>query len=287
MAVPTDPDFYSGTDAMATRLGTKAEDLLWVWASETAFDPTLSGDARTISTLMSGVVNSGLLTQAEWDSLPTLTAAKQLPFIERYYKLLHDRYLGGRGFQDTFELYLANAAPGLLRPDGQYNQASTMYGDPNNPAHTRAWRDNWPMDNFPTARTQASARGVLYPMPLSFGEQLVSEGLLKGWINIGDLKNFMIRGDVAQIANAAIQNLRSVRAGAGITSGYAQSTSTSTSAMDTTPYVPNFGKSFGNPSAPVDTRLAPSAPTSRTAFSPTEIAVLAVLTYFAIRWLSK
>ena len=281
MAVPTDSAFYQGVIAMAGRLGSKPEDLLWVWASETAFNPNPdpSGNSRTISTLMHAVVDQGLLTQAEWDSLPNLTPAQQLPYIERYYKLLRDRYIG-RNFQDTFETYLANAAPGLLRRDGQYNAQTTMYGDPNAPAHTMAWSYNWPMDNYPVASTAAAARGVSgAAFNKAFGETLVSEGLLKGWITLGDLKSFMLRAGVSSLANAAIAQLKLAQAGGVTTAGY------SSSAEET--YTPSFGSSFGNPNAPVDTRVAPAAPTPRPALTIVEFSLVAAVAYFGLRWLNR
>jgi hypothetical protein len=294
MAVPTDPDFYSATDAMAGRIGAKGEDLLWLWASESGYDPTIGkpvpslkdpnvlvpGLYHTISTLNHGVVDSGLLTQAEWDSLPTLSATQQLPFIERLFSLIHKQYLGSRAFKGMFETYLANAAPGLLRTDGSYNPQSTMYGDPNQPAHTNAWEVNWPMDNYPVASDQATARGV--PLTLAFGHTLVSEGLLKGWITLGDLQSFALRPSVGVMANPAILNLRSVRAGAGLAGTGVTVAST---AVDQSPYVPDM--SALNPTAPIDTRVAPSRPTFRPVLTVPEFAVLALVTYFAVRWFGK
>ncbi len=270
---PTDPSFYTAVISMAQRLSSKPEDLLWIWASETAFNPTLDGGFRTISTLSHAVVDSGLLTQAEWDTLPTLTATQQLPFIERFYKVFTSRYLGGRGYEDAFEAYLGNAAPGLLRPDGQYNLSTTMYGDPNQPAHTGTWRDNWPMDSFPVARQQGASRGVKLTLP--FGEQLVSEGLLRGWITLGDLKSFMVRSDVVAIAQAAIQRLRAAQAG------------TAYVAASDVPYTPDFSKSFGNPQAPVDTRVAPAAPDARPALGLVEYALLGGVIYLALWWMKR
>ena len=281
MAAPTDPAFYQAVIAMAGRLGSKPEDLLWVWASETGFNPNPdpTGAARTISTLMHPVVDAGILTQAEWDSLPTLSATAQLPFIERYYKKLRDDYIG-RKFQDTFETYLANAAPGLLRHDGQYNPATTMYGDPNAPAHTSAWSFNWPMDNFPAASNAASARGISgSAFNKEFGLQLVSEGLLKGWITLGDLKSFMLRGGVAPIANAAIAQLKLAQAGGVTTAGYSSSAEES--------YSPSFGPSFSNPNAPVDVRVAPSVTTSRPALTLLELGVVVGVAYFGLRFMNR
>lgn len=288
MAAPTDPNFYLAVIPMAQRLGTKPEDLLWVWASETGFDPTLSGGSRTISTLMHGVVPE-LLTEAEWTSLPTLSPQQQLPYIERFYKLLHDRYLGGRGFQDTFEAYLANAAPSLLRRDGRYNQATTMYGDPNAPA-SGMWLTNWPMDNFPIARQQASARSAKLDLP--FGQQLVSEGLLKGWITLNDLKSFMVRGDVVTIANDAVNRLHAAQAGTAVAlEGTAQSGGITPAAYvnagEPGGFAPDFSKSFGDPAAPIDVRVAPSAPQKRPLLGLAEMAFIGVGAWFLLKWLRK
>lgn len=280
MAAPTDPAFYDAVIPMALRLGSKPEDLLWIWASETGYDPALKGESRTISTLMhSGVVPS-LLTEAEWGVLPALSPTDQLPFVERYYKVIHDRYLG-RGFQDAFEAYLANAGPGMLRRDGQYNQASVLYGDPNEPA-AGVWANNYPMDNFPVARQQATKRGV--ELTLDFAKQLVSEGLLKGWITLGDLKNFMMRGDVVALANDAIKRLHDERAQLQMQviltpAGYMPPSSA--------PYTPDFSKSFGNPDAPIDTRVAQAMPRKRSLFSLPEVILVTGAVYLALRWLKK
>jgi hypothetical protein len=277
-SAPTDPAFYQGVIAMAGRLGSKPEDLLWVWASESGFNPNPdpTGASRTISTLMHPVVDAGILTQAEWDSLPGLTATQQLPFIERYYTKLRNDYIG-RKFQDTFETYLANAAPGLLRHDGQYNPATTMYGDPNAPAHTSAWSSNWPMDNFPAASNTASSRGISgSAFNKEFALLLVSEGVLKGWITLGDLKSFMMRGGVAPLANAAIAQLRLVQTGV-TTAAYSSSADES--------YAPSFGPSFSNPNAPVDVRVAPAVPTPRPLLTALEFGVIAMAIYFGLRWM--
>lgn len=279
-SAPTDPAFYQGVIAMAGRIGSKPEDLLWVWASESGYNPVPdpSGASRTISTLMHPVVDAGILTQSEWDSLPSLSATDQLPFIERYYKKLRDDYIG-RNFKDTFETYLANAAPGLLRHDGQYNPATTMYGDPNAPAHTSAWSSNWPMDNFPAASNAASVRGISgSAFNKAFAEQLVSEGLLKGWITLGDLKSFMLRGGVSPLANAAIAQLRLAQAAA-------RTVAYSPSADET--YNPSFDQSFSNPDAPVDTRVAPATPTPRPLFTVLEVGVIVAAAYFGLRWANR
>jgi len=278
---PTDPAFYQATQSLAQALGSKPEDLLWVWASETGYDPTLSGESRTISTLMHTGVVPSLLTEAEWQSLPTLTPAQQIPFIQRYYQKLVSSYLGGRAFQDTFEAYLGNAAPGLLRVDGKYNPKTVMYGDPNQPG-SDVWAQNWPMDNYPVASQQAQARGAA--ISLDFGRQLLSEGLLKGWLTLGDLKAFMLRPSVGVFANPAIQNLHSVQAGAGVANAsYNPSSSSSTTGAA---WTPNGDQSFSDPNAPIDTRVAPAAPTPRPLFALSEIALVAGAAWLGI-WLGK
>lgn len=271
---PTDPAFYQATVALGTALGSKPEDLLWVWASETGYDTTLSGESRTMSTLMHTGVVPSLLTEAEWQSLPSLSAAQQVPFIQRYYQKLKQSYLGGRAFQDTFEVYLGNAAPGLLRTDGKYNPKTVMYGDPNQPG-SDVWAQNWPMDNYPVAVQQAQARGAA--ISLDFGRQLLSEGLLKGWLTLGDLKAFMLRPSVGVYANPAIQNLKSVQAGAGVANA---------SYTPTANWTPNGDQSFADPNAPIDTRVAPAAPTPRKLFSLPEVALVAGAAWLGI-WLSK
>lgn len=279
-SAPTDPAFYDGVLAMAPRAGAKPEDLLWVWASEMSFNPSSPGKARTISALTHAVVPS-LLTESEWQSLPTLSATEQLSFIERYFRQIHDQYLG-RTFQDTFELYLANAAPGLLRRDGQYNAATVMYGNPDAPAGN-VWASNWPLDNFPAARRQAALRGV--PLSLDFGKLLVSEGVLKGWITLGDLRSFMQRPDVAVVAGDAIRRLRDERAQLQMQAVLEPASYVAPAPV--APYAPDASRSFGNPRAPIDTRVAPAAPSAASLPGLVGLGIIGIAAYLALRHFAK
>ncbi len=263
MTAPTDPQFYTDLAARFTAFG-KPEDFLWIWSSETGLDPTLSGASRTISTMMHDGVVPSLMTQAEWDSLPTLSAKDQLPFIQRYYQVIHDKYLFRR-FQDTFEVYLANAAPGLLRPDGKYSALTVMYGNPQTPANA-VWAANWPMDNYPVAPQQAAARKAA--MDLTLGKTLVSEGLLKGWISLSDLKNFGLRQGNSAIANDAIKRYKDANAAL-------QTIAFDPSDGSAGGYAPDFSKSFSDASASPDTRVAPQ-PSILQALTLKETVVLGV-----------
>lgn len=285
---PTDSTFYLRLADLFSGFG-KPEDFLWIWSSETGLDPTLSGNSRTISTLMHDGVVPSLLTQAEWDSLPQLSAADQLPFIQRYYQQIHDKYLF-RKFQDTFEVYLANAAPGLIRPDGKYNAATVMYGSPQTPANA-VWAANWPMDNYPRALQEAQSRGV--KLSIDFGKQLVSEGLLKGWISLGDLRAFGMRQANAAIANDAItkyhDNLLQAKNQGNTT---VPATYLATVPNSYVPagapggYAPDFSKSFSDPTAPVDTRVAAS-PSPISLLSWREALVLGVGVWVYWKWFLK
>lgn len=281
---PTDPNFYLRLANLFSGFG-RPEDFIWIWSSETGLDPTLSGGARTISTLLhSGVVPS-LLSESEWASLPSLSAADQLPFIARFYQQIHDRYLAGRKLQDAFEVYLANAAPGLLRYDGRYNAQTVMYGSPQEPAGS-VWAANWPMDNFPVASQQAAARKVA--LSLDLGKTLVSEGLLKGWISLGDLRSFGMRQGHGDIANQAINQYHQtlLRASQSASPPSASVVVPASYVPVGTPggYQPDFSKSFSDPSAPVDVRVAaPPSPLQNVSFR--EALVLGVGVWLAWRWL--
>ncbi|MFI5299992.1 MAG: hypothetical protein ACHREM_18035 [Polyangiales bacterium] len=224
MPAPKDPLFYTDLDAMSQRVGAKSEDMLLVWSSESGIDPTLDwppypktpeekGASRTMSTLMKNVWVPGMFDQTTWDSFPSMSARQQLPYIEKAVYGPARRAIG-RSFQDTFEVYLANAASGMLRSDGAYSDASAMYIGRNYP-------DNWAMDNAPAGLTRAAADHVVvdgrskatsqrgtYPYALT----LVNAGVLKGYVSLGDLrlfaKNALKRIPVFYEAIGYLQNVR-------------------------------------------------------------------------------
>lgn len=272
MSAPTDPGFYTDLATYARAWGMKPEDALWIWSSETGLDPSGSGSARTISTLLHGGVVPSLLSETEWASLPSLTARQQLPFIDRYYSQIHQKYLLGRDFKDTFEVYLANAAPGLLRVDGRYNPASVMYGSPDEPGNA-VWIANWPMDNYP-----AALRSGL-PLTTDSAKLLLSEGKLKGYITLGDLRAFGLRQANSSIANDAINRLHDALLNAKadqppLTGNFAWVPTSYQPAGSPGGYTPDFSKSFSDPNAPIDTRVAPQ-PSSRSLLSLPEAGALA------------
>lgn len=274
---PTDSGFYTDLAVYARAWGIKPEDALWIWSSETGLDPSGSGSARTISTLLHDGVVPSLLNQNEWDSLPTLTARQQLPFIDRYYTLIHSKYLLGRAFQDTFEVYLANAAPGLLRTDGRYNAQSVMYGSPDEPGNS-TWLANWPMDNYP--RGVQAAQSQKLPLNTDTAKLLLSQGVLKGYITLGDLRSFGMRQANYAIANDAINRLHDALLNAKnaepqpLTGNFAWVPASYQPAGSPGGYTPNFSKSFSDSSAPVDTRVAPSKAAGTSLLSFKETAVL-------------
>ena len=226
MSAPRDALFYVDLDAMAQRVGAKSEDLLFVWTSETGLDPTTGhapvGDpcqvcgrpakahqqvSRTISTMMvyTAVPAFG---RDIWNRFPSMSAREQLPYIERLvYAPAHKAI--GRSFRNTFEVYLANAAPGLLRSDGNYNPATVMYEGSNYP-------DNWPMDNMPAGANAAKADGVNLTSPrgtYEYAKTLIDRGVLKGYVSLGDLANFgkrLLHG--GPVFDQAVSYLHNVRA---------------------------------------------------------------------------
>jgi hypothetical protein len=247
MSAPKDPLFYSDLDAMSQRVGAKSEDLLWVWSSETQLNPATDwqGASRTISTLMKNVVVPVPIDTGTWDRFPTMSAREQLPYIEKaVYGPAHARL--GRAFRSTFETYLVNAAPGLLRSDGAYSEASPMYVGSNYP-------DNWTMDNYPRGVSAAQADGVklvslraTYP----YAQKLVAQGVLKGYVSLGDLRTFAARLPTSGgVLGEALGYLRALRAHPDQT--YIQASATTPACS----YTPDFDSSFSS-GAPVDTRVA-------------------------------
>jgi len=284
---PTDPQFYVDLDAFGQRTGIKPEDALFVWASESGLDPTLSGNSRTFSTLMHYVAVPNVMSEEVWQRLPAMSHREQLPWVESGIYAPARRILG-RAFNSAFEVYLANAAPGLLRRDGVYSDASPMYIGGNYP-------DNWTMDNYPAGvqayskwYADAKARGQKTSLRAAYSvaSDLIDHGVLKGYVSLGDLKNFAKRllGRGAPIAQDAIQKLNAVRAskaqgrpptitsgafyspgelGAFVMTGRTSPTGPASpaAAIPTAPapsrhlYVPDFDSAF-RPNAPVDTRVA-------------------------------
>lgn len=286
VGAPRDPLFYVDLEAFGQRTGTRPEDALFIWASESGLDPSLSGNSRTFSTLMHYVAVPGLMSEDVWQRLPSMTHREQLPWIETGIYAPAHRVLGGRRFNSTFEVYLANAAPALLRTDGVYSDATPMYVGNNYP-------DNWTMDNYPagvaaygTWAADARSRGQKQSLRAAYSvaEDLISKGVLKGYVSLGDLKAFAKRmlGGGGRIANEAIALLNNVRANVaagkspsidppsgaiathgdfftGRTSPYTPPTSTAIATpTGVTPYTPDFDSAF-KPGAPPDTRVATPA----------------------------
>jgi hypothetical protein len=258
---PRDPQFYRDLDAFGQRNGVRPEDALYVWASESQLDPALSGDSRTFSTLMKYVAVPRYMSQEVWDHLPLMTHREQLPYVEAAIFAPARRIIGNRPFNSTFEVYLANAAQALLRVDGNYNDNTPMYVGRNYP-------DNWTMDNFPAGvpafqAWYAEARGRGAPTNLraaySVADDLIQRGVLKGYVSLGDLRNFakrMITPQNKRIADDAIANLNTVRSGGTITSGYFfAGRAEPVVARPSGTYTPDFDTPFKR-DAPIDTRIA-------------------------------
>ncbi len=268
MSAPKDPQFYVDLDAMAQRVGAKAEDLLLIWTSESDLTTTLSGFARTFSTLLHSSAVPGMMSEGTWQRLPTMSAREQLPYVEKIYANAH-RTLG-REFRNTFETYLANAAPALLRPDGNYNPSTVMYEGSNYP-------DNWTMDNAPAGMMAALKDHVTINSPrdtYEYCKTLVQRGILKGYVSLGDLQRFGERvlnaakgGTVtAGTFQTALSYLNATRASAAagqaptISSGDVQAGEAVeglSAVQGTTPggtYTPDFN-AFPT-GAPIDTRVS-------------------------------
>lgn len=278
---PTDPLFYVDLDAMAQRNGFRAEDALYIWNSESGLDSQLaaydsSGSliTATFSTLMRGTAVP-VIGEDTWAKLPTMTHRQQLPIIEQVVWVPAHRSIGGRTFRSTFEVYLANAASGLLRPDGIYDDKSPMYIGSNYP-------DNWtmertdPNDNTTTAAVdaytawvRAQPKGARTSLRAAYpiAQDLVGRGLIKGYVSLGDLRYFAKRlAGGSTIFNTAVAYLNAVRA--SVAAGQAPSVqgpltgglAWQPASLTTPTYTPDFDSQFAPPGTHVDTRVAtPSA----------------------------
>lgn len=271
---PIDPLFYVDLDAMGQRNGFRAEDALYIWTSESNLNPTLDGASRTISTLMYGTAVPVIGVDA-WNKLPSLSHREQLPYIEQVVWVPAHRSIGGRSFRSTFEVYLANAASALLRPDGIYDDKTPMYIGGNYP-------DNWTMertdlnDNQTTAAVDAyrawvnaQPKGVNTSLRAAYpvAQALISQGKIKGYVSLGDLRWFGKRlGTSSNTLNTAITYLNGVRASVAaneapnihgpLTGSFAWQPASTT----TPTYTPDFDSQFAAPGTAPDTRVAtPSA----------------------------
>ena len=196
MTVPKDSAFYADLLAFGHRTGVRPEDALFVWANETGLRTDLRGGSRTFASLGRPLVVPSIMPETIWERLPFLSAREQLPYVEAALFSPARKLIGGRPFRDAFEVYLASVAPGLLRADGRYGSETPLYVGRNYP-------DNWTMDNFPAGVLayqqwirDAAARGerdlslrAAYPVALD----LVAQGTLKGFVSLGDLRNFAKR----------------------------------------------------------------------------------------------
>ncbi len=277
----TDPQFFVDLDAMAQRCGAKAEDLLLIWTSETNLQSDMrypppsesngwvAGDASyTFSSMMKNVMVPNAIDRATWARLPSMSHRQQLPIIERCVYAPAHRTLN-RMFRDTFETYLVNAAPGMLRADGNYNPRSPMYVGGNYP-------DNWTMDNAPAGLRALLAAKI--PMPrgwvprdsYDFCKELVARGELKGYVSLGDLQTFgkrVLDGKLGSgTFSTAVTSLHEVRSQASpsdLPSGTTHveegieglSGHVAAVGAGTLPYKPDFDSSVST-GAPIDSRIA-------------------------------
>lgn len=216
MIAPIDPTFYADLIEFGARVGVRPEDALFVWASETGLRTDLSGSSRTFAALGKPLVVPAVMPETVWERLPLLSAREQLPYVEAAVFSPARKLIGGRTFHNAFEVYLASLAPGLLRLDGKYAAETPLYVGKNYP-------DNWTMDNFPDGIVayqswvrDAAARGerdLSLRSAYSVARELVARGVLKGFVSLGDLKNFATRASPGRDAafGQALMALDAVR----------------------------------------------------------------------------
>lgn len=225
MTVPVDSAFYADLLAFGERTGVRPEDALFVWASETGLRPDLGGGSRTFASLSKSSAVPAVMPDSIWERLPFLSAREQLPYVEAAVFSPARKLIGGRAFRDAFEVYLASLAPGLLRSDGQYAAETPLYVGKNYP-------DNWTMDNFPEGVTayqrwvhDAAARGehdLSLRAAYLVARDLVARGALKGFVSLGDLRNFAKRVHPARdaVMGRALVALDAIRGTPGVGAAY-------------------------------------------------------------------
>lgn len=225
MIAPIDSAFYADLLSFGQRVGVRPEDALFVWASETGLRTDLGGGSRTFASLGKSSVVPAVMPESIWERLPLLSAREQLPYVEAAVFSPARKLIGGRSFRNAFEVYLASLAPGLLRSDGRYAAETPLYVGKNYP-------DNWTMDNFPEGVLayqrwvhDGAMRGerdlslrAAYPV----ARDLAARGVLKGFVSLGDLRNFAKRDHPARDAaiGQALAALDAVRATPGAGAAY-------------------------------------------------------------------
>jgi hypothetical protein len=216
--VPDDPGFYTDLKAYSEALGFDPLAMLVIIASESNFNtgtispPIIATPQTSLDKSLIGhdlaprgligftAINvPTLLSAAEWDALPTMTAKQQLAYVVKAMKSSLAR-VANRPFSNAYELYLANASPASLTASGKYDLTSTLYSG-------NDWLDNLGMDHGPpiddkgvpqgdTAYSIALKTGQTASLPpnasrqqkLAFAGPLVQQGRIKGKVTLGDLQ---------------------------------------------------------------------------------------------------
>jgi len=145
MSVPkyvpwTDEDIHALVRA-AKELNARPMDLLAVLNSESALHPGSiayykgAPYARGLNQITPPNAGAMRLSNAEWESLTTMTPAQNLPYVVRSFR----KAVGDRVYKDVGELYLVNFAPARL-PMGTSDDV-VLYSAPSN-----AYEANKPLD---------------------------------------------------------------------------------------------------------------------------------------------
>jgi hypothetical protein len=203
--VPTDPVFYTTLDDAANKLAIDPAWILIVVASESNFDvgkipgrwPTfrapdgsvVDGTPRGLNGFTADNVGT-TMTASEWEALPSMTAAQQMVFVYRVLAQNMKTRLGGRPYAKMLEVYISNALPGALRPDGRYGDDDVLYSGV-------YWLQNAGIDSWPTnfqrvAMLRNEVDELNADMP-AYVQKLASMGLLHGKVLMKDLRNYADR----------------------------------------------------------------------------------------------
>lgn len=192
--------FFAYLIPMASRIGSRPEDVLVVLSSESGLNPasTKGMPYHGLNTIGANEALGIGLTAQEWADIPTMTPEQNLPIVEKYYTALLSK-VGRKGFANALDLYLSNAGYGIWAL-GHIDPNQVMY-----PAGS-AWNGNYALDNYPAAvgKTLAQANAM------------VQSGDLKGYISVDDLRRFMLRDNVKPIWKTAVKGLYDYMAVAGI-----------------------------------------------------------------------
>lgn len=242
----TDPDFYDGVVRLAEAADVRAEDLLFCWSEATLLEPRAAGPVRTFAGLGRAQTLGWTMPEAIWEKLPSISACDQIPYVEAAVIDPATRVLG-RGPSSAFEVCLAHAAPGLLRPDGDYAMETPLHAGPDYP-------DHWPLDEFPLVWDLYISEGARLSPRQTFGAKRAEAKArgVKGYVSLGDLSAFCKREDAGReaVLQEALRLLSQARNRLGL------------SELGAKPYRPDLDAAFRQ-----------DAPMEKRALSPDEAQV--------------